>query len=82
MSVKEDRENGFDAEDRRNKRFRKVDSNRSIPSRYLNMTNSSQLQREDYWEKQILDEFELEDDDQRHGVDVREIIGDILAKEP
>jgi hypothetical protein len=46
------------------------------------MTNSSQLQREEYWEKKILDEFELEDEDHRHGEDIREIIGDILAQEP
>ena len=46
------------------------------------MTHSSQLQREEYWDKQILDEFELEDDEQLHEDDFRRVIGGILAKEP
>ena len=46
------------------------------------MTHPSQLQREEYWDKQILDEFELEDDDQLREEDFRRLIGDILAKEP
>ena len=46
------------------------------------MATSSQWQREKYWEKQILDEFELEDEYHRHEDDIGEIVADILAKEP
>ena len=48
----------------------------------MSVAYAPELHRIDYWEKQILDEFELDDDNQLDEEDLRDFIGDILAKEP
>ena len=69
-------------ERRRSKKFRRDDSNRSFPANYLDINNVSELQREEYWEDKILNEFELEDDGDLPPEDSRNVVCDMLAKEP
>lgn len=69
-------------ERRRSKKFRRGNSNRSLTANYLDMNTVSDLQREEYWEDQILNEFELEDDRELPQEDSRNVVCDMLAKEP
>ena len=69
-------------ERKRNKKLRRGDSNPSVSANYHAKNNLSELQREDYWEKKILNEFELEDDRELDNEDSRNKICEMLAKEP
>ena len=69
-------------ERRRSKKFRRGNSDRSFPANYLDMNKVSELQREEYWEDQILNEFELDDDRELPPEDFRNVVCDMLAKEP
>ena len=69
-------------ERKRNKNLRRGDSNLSVSANYIAKNNLSELQREEHWEKHILNEFELEDDRELENEDSSNIICEILAKEP
>ena len=51
-------------------------------SGYLPTKYESEMQKENYWEQQILNEFELEDDQELGEEDLHSVIGDILANDP
>ena len=51
-------------------------------SSYSPIEYESEMQKENYWEQQILNEFELEDDQELGEEDLHSVIGDILANDP
>ena len=69
-------------ERKRNKNFRRGDSNPSVSANYLAKNSLSELQREEHWEENILNEFELGDDRELDNEDSRNKICEMLAKEP
>ena len=68
--------------DSRSSFFREAGSGRIVTSSYLSTKYESEMQKENYWEQQILNEFELEDDQELGEEDLHSVIGDILANDP
>ena len=62
--------------------FREAGYGLATTSRYLPTEYESEMQKENYWEQQILNEFELEDDQELGEEDLHSVIGDILANDP
>ena len=68
--------------DSRTSFFREAGSGRIVTSSNLPTEYESEMQKENYWERQILNEFELEDDQELGEEDLHSVIGDILANDP
>ena len=68
--------------DSRTSFFREAGSGVVAISGYLPTKYESEMQKENYWEQQILNEFELEDDQELGEEDLHSVIGDILANDP
>ena len=69
--------------DSRTSFFREAGSSGLVTtSSYLPTKYESEMQKENYWEQQILNEFELEDDQELGEEDLHSVIGDILANDP
>lgn len=68
--------------DSRTSFFREAGSGLITTSRNLPTEYESEMQKENYWEQQILNEFELEDDQELGEEDLHSVIGDILANNP
>ena len=68
--------------DSRTSFFREAGSGVVTTSTYLPTKYKSEMQKENYWEQQILNEFELEDDQELGEEDLHSVIGDILANDP
>ena len=68
--------------DSRTSFFREAGSGRITTSRNLPTGYESEMQKENYWEQRILNEFELEDDQELGEEDLHSVIGDILANDP
>ena len=72
----------FKRGDSRTSFFREAGSRVETTSSYLPTKYESEMQKENYWEQQILNEFELEDDQELGEEDLHSVIGDILANDP
>ena len=73
----------FKRGDSRTSFFREAGSSGLVTtSSYLPTKYESEMQKESYWEQQILNEFELEDDQELGEEDLHSVIGDILANDP
>ena len=73
----------FKRGDSRTSFFREAGSSGLVTtSSYLPTKYESEMQKENYWEQQILNEFELEDDQELGEEDLHSVIGDILANDP
>ena len=68
--------------DSRTSFFREAGTRLATTSSYLPTEYESEMQKENYWERQILNEFELEDDQELGEEDLHSVIGDILANDP
>ena len=73
----------FKRGDSRTSFFREAGSSGLVTtSSYLPTKYESEMQKENYWEQQILNEFEFEDDQELGEEDLHSVIGDILANDP
>ena len=68
--------------DSRTSFYREAGSRLVTTSKYSPTEYESEMQKENYWEQQILNEFELEDDQELGEEDLHSVIGDILANDP
>ena len=67
---------------RRSKNFRRDDSNRSILKHHIATNDLSEMERNEYWEQHILNQFELKEDQEDTPEHSRNSVYEMLSKDP